>query len=235
MRIECVWEHNGDSTLLYATEYPGASTRGRDLETAVRKMPDELRTWCFWAGRAVPDPTEIRIVQEKESTLDIRDADSDVCFSSEGLPLSREEYEEWKTLVLRSAADFHRLYESIPDKGKTCLASRRCFYGQVPRTAEEMYRHTRSVNSYYFGEIDVPADNEGTILECRERGFRALERIPGFLNIPPCEGSYGEEWSLRKVLRRFLWHDRIHGRAMYRMAVRTFGKEQIPDVFGFEK
>lgn len=30
-------------------------------------------------------------------------------------------------------------------------------------------------------------------------------------------GSDGEEWSVPKVLRRFLWHDRIHAKAMYRM------------------
>ena len=48
-------------------------------------------------------------------------------------------------------------------------------------------------------------------------------------------GSFDEEWSLRKVLRRFIWHDRIHGKAMYRMAVKTFGQDSVPDVFRFEK
>ena len=48
-------------------------------------------------------------------------------------------------------------------------------------------------------------------------------------------GSYGEEWSLQKVLRRFIWHDRIHAKAMYRMAVKTFGKAAVPNVFCFEE
>ena len=47
-------------------------------------------------------------------------------------------------------------------------------------------------------------------------------------------GSYDEEWCLRKVLRRFLWHDLIHAKAMYRMAVKTFGAGAVPDVFRFE-
>ena len=33
-----------------------------------------------------------------------------------------------------------------------------------------------------------------------------------FLKNPVISGSYGEEWSLRKLLRRFVWHDRIHAR-----------------------
>lgn len=28
-------------------------------------------------------------------------------------------------------------------------------------------------------------------------------------------GVFKEEWSLRKVLRRFIWHDGIHAKAIY--------------------
>ena len=133
---------------------------------------------------------------------------------------------------MRSAQDFLALYEAVPDKNKSCLPVRKTFYGQVPRTASEMYEHTKNVNDYYFGEIGVGADHEGTIVECRRRGFALLESRPDFLKNTVYPGSYGEEWSLRKVLRRFIWHDRIHAKAMYRMAVRTFGGN-IPNVFHF--
>ena len=96
-----------------------------------------------------------------------------------------------------------------------------------------MYLHTKNVNAYYFGEIGVETDNEGDILECRLRGFKRLESIPDFQMSAVVEGSYGELWSLRKVLRRFLWHDRIHAKALYRRAAAVFGSEAIPDVFCF--
>lgn len=98
-----------------------------------------------------------------------------------------------------------------------------------------MYQHTKEVNIYYFGEIGVSADNEGTIYECRKRGFELLEQQRNFLDNQIFLGSFDEEWSLRKVLRRFIWHDRIHGKAMYRMAVKTFGEGSVPDVFRFEE
>lgn len=41
------------------------------------------------------------------------------------------------------------------------LPARKTFYGAVPRTAEEMYVHTKNVNAYYFGEIGVEAGNDG--------------------------------------------------------------------------
>lgn len=72
-------------------------------------------------------------------------------------------------------------------------------------------------------------------MQCRKRGFAALEKQAGFLSCKVFLGSYDEEWSLRKVLRRFLWHDRIHAKAMYRMGIATFGPDTIPDVFRFSE
>ncbi len=232
MKIRCVWEHNGNDSILYANNFVGAYTRGETKDIALQKMAGEVASYLEWKGEAVPVSLEAMITQEKASLLTISDADSDVLFEEEKEPLSRAEYEELKALALKSAQDFLDLYEAIPDKNKSCLPVRKTFYGQVPRTASEMYEHTKNVNDYYFGEIGVETDHEGTIVDCRQRGFVLLEGQPDFLKNIVSLGSYNEEWSLRKVLRRFIWHDRIHAKAMYRMAVRTFGGD-IPNVFHF--
>lgn len=233
MKIPCFWEHNRGDTLLYAVDHPGAFTRGESLSVAITKMPAEIKSYLAWKGDPVPDLIEIVIAEEKESELDIRDADSDAIFDREKAPLTREEYEMLKSLVLRSAKDLLALYESILDKDAGLSPLRETFYGQVPHTAREMYAHTKSVNAYYFGEIGVEADNEGDIYMCRKRGFEALEARPDFLYTPVIEGSYGEYWSLRKMLRRFIWHDRIHARAMWRGACRVFGVNEIENPFRF--
>lgn len=231
MTVNCVWEHNSDDTLLYSADYIGAFTRGENLAAAMAKMIDEIRAYCTWAGMTAPDETEINIIQEKVSDLAIKDADSDVLFDSEKEPLTMNEYQMLKALALKSAEDFLALYESIPDKDATAAPARETFYGQLPRSANEMYEHTKNVNAYYFSEIEVDADNGGNIYECRKRGFDALEAKPDYLQNAVTIGSYGEYWSLRKVLRRFIWHDRIHAKAMRKMAVRLFGAERIADPF----
>lgn len=233
MIVQCVWEHNGNDTLLYAVNLPGAYARGASKEIAVEKMTVEACSYLWWKGAVAPEDVAVEIVQDAACELQICDADSDVLFAAEKAPLTMEEYLELKALALKSAADFLKLYESIPDKDRSDAVVRRTFYGQVPRTAAEMYTHTKNVNEYYFAEIDVDADNEGTILECRRRGFETLEAKGDFLENPVIEGSYGESWTLRKVLRRFIWHDRIHARAMYRLAVRQFGEDAVSDVFCF--
>lgn len=233
MKLHCVWEHNGNDTLLYAQELPGAFARGASPEEALEKMKKEAASYLRWCGKPVPETVEPVITQEKISVLMIRDADSDVLFDEEKAPLSAEEYTELKERVLRSAADFQRLYDAVPQKDVGDRPERPTFYSRVPRTAREMYEHTKCVNPYYFGEIGADTDAEGGILECRQRGFQALEALDGYLENRVICGSYDEEWSLRKVLRRFLWHDRIHAKAMYRMAVRMFGAEKIADPFCF--
>lgn len=72
------------------------------------------------------------------------------------------------------------------------LPARKTFYGAVPRTAEEMYVHTKNVNAYYFGEIGVEAGNDGDILSCRCEGFARLE---------PAGGVSGESNLLRELGR----------------------------------
>ena len=236
MKIQCVWEHNENDSLLYAANHIGAFTRGASKEIAISKMQKEIDAYLRWKNGLVPNSEilEVEIVQEKSSELQICDADSDVLFEQEKGALSLAEYLELKALALKSAKDFLELYERLPQKEESCLPMRKTFYGQVPRTALEMYEHTKSVNSYYFGEIGIDVDSDGTIYECRKRGFELLERQSDFLKNAVFLGSYEEEWSLRKVLRRFIWHDRIHAKAMYRMAVKTFGEGAVPDVFSFE-
>lgn len=194
MKIRCVWEHNGNDSILYADSFIGAFTRGTSKDLAIQKMPSEIKSYLMWKGDLVTDSFEPEIVQEKCSELTISDADSDVLFDEERKELSVSEYEELKALVLKSARDFLSLYEAIPDKNKSCLPVRVTFYGQVPRTAFEMYEHTKNVNDYYFGEIGVVTDNEGNIVECRERGFAVLESQPNFLKNIVHLGSYNEEW-----------------------------------------
>ena len=135
MKIRCVWEHNGDDSILYADNFVGAYTRGESKDIALQKMKREVMSYLKWKGEVVTDSLEPIIVQEKASVLMVSDADSDVLFEEEKKPLSRSEYEELKALALKSAKNFLDLYEIIPDKNKSCLPIRKTFYGQVPRTA----------------------------------------------------------------------------------------------------
>lgn len=233
--VDAVLETNGTGYLLYAANYPGAYVRGTSAEEAAGKWPGELAAYLRWRDGKTPPGLTVRsrVLQEKRGDLHVEDADSDVLFDAERPPLDRAAYEALRDLCLRSAADFLALCESVPDRDRPLGPLRESFYGPVPRSAEEMYRHTKNVNSYYFGEIGVEADNGPDILRCREEGFRRLEEQADFLANPVICGSYDELWSLRKVLRRFLWHDRIHARALTRRGLALWGRAGMADPFRF--
>lgn len=228
MKIKLIDEYNADGHLVYIENFPGAYVRGKTIEECINKLPDEIKSYCLWANIEINDNKfDAETVEKKLSSLNIRDADSDIIFNSEKEPLSKTEYENLKALTLKSARDFLSLYLSVPDKNATALLPRETFYGQIPRTANEMYIHTKNVNNYYFGEIDVLADNEPDIYLSRLNGFDELEKKPDFLKNQVFLGSYDEEWSLRKLFRRFIWHDRIHAKAMFRMASKLFENSLI--------
>lgn len=237
MIIKAVCEYNDEGALVYAENFPGAFVRGRNYENAIAKFRKEIESYCLWADGDFDEDAgfSVELVQEKKSELRVSDADSDIIFDSERAPLTKEEYNRLKILALRSAMDLERLYDSVPDKNMNIVPSRETFYGKIPSTAKQMYDHCMNITEYYFGEIGIEAENGPDILSCRANGFAKLEKQEGFLENKVFDGSYGEEWSLRKVLRRFIWHDRIHARAMYRRAYEAFWDAEIDNVFCFRR
>ena len=226
-------EYNETGCLLWSLDCPGAFARGATRQEASAKLPADVASFCRWTGWDIP-PGETDITEEKyQPDMRVEDADSDMILSSERSPMTAEEYSLLRKLVLCSARDLDTLYASVPDRDAPLGTARSTFYGEYPDTARKMFDHTNRVTSYYVGELGAEVETLPGCYENRLNGLLAVEALPDFLNLPVIEGSYGEEWSLRKVLRRFLWHDRIHARAMYRRAKALWGSA-IADPFRFD-
>ena len=145
----------------------------------------------------------------------------------------KENHSMKKILCIRSAQDFEKLVASIPQKDRALRKSRRTFYGKIPCSAREMAEHTNRTTAYYANGLGLAFENEGGLLENRKRLFAAIESAPKFLLPRVHEASDGELWTLRKLLRRVLWHDRIHAYALWRHAITFWQKERIANPFFF--
>lgn len=234
--IEVIAEYNDNGALLWADAYCGAFSRGKTVAEAMEKFPKELSAYARWAyGAPMPDLSEADFVvtHAYKSDLAVEDADSSVLFPSERLPMDMTEYTQKKMLCLKSAQDFEKLYASIPQKDRALKKSRRTFYGKIPCSAREMAEHTNRTLSYYAQGIGLSFENEGGLPENRKRLFRAIEAMPNFLQPRVFEAPDGELWTLRKLLRRLVWHDRIHAHALYRNAITFWQKERIENPFFF--
>ena len=235
MKIEAVCEYNDGGYLFYAANYPGAFVRGASEAMALAKFGGEIRSFLRWSGEPVPrfDEPEIVVVQRKRSELQICDADSDVLFDSERRALPEPEYEHGKALMLKSARGIQKLFGGIPNPDISDRAPRTSFYGPVPRTPREMYRHINDVTAYYAAAVGIGLENVPDLYLNRLQVLSELEALPDFLSARVYTAPDGELWTMRKVIRRFLWHDRIHARAMWRTATSLWGRDEIPNPFFF--
>ena len=234
--IEVIAEYNEKGAMLWADFYPGAYSRGETVAKALEKFPKALSEYAAWAhGAPMPHLAESDFVvtHAYQTSLRVDDADSDVLFPSERLPMDMTEYTQKKQLCIRSAQDFEKLVASIPQKDRALRKSRRTFYGKIPCSAREMAEHTNNTLEYYADALGVPFENEGGLLENRRRLFRAIESTPDFLSPHVFTAKDGELWTLKKLLRRILWHDRIHAHALYRLAITFWQKDRIANPFGF--
>ncbi|EZH66568.1 hypothetical protein DH09_11645 [Bacillaceae bacterium JMAK1] len=233
--MHCIIEYNENGYLIYAVNYPGAYARGSTKDEALQKMPREIQAYCLWAyndNSKQGTSIESVQVQEQKVNVNVRDADTSILFDRERASISEDEYSKLKMLVLKSAWDFRKLYHSIPDKNFTNRQQRKTFYGWVPLSASDVLIHTNNVTSYYVGEIGVTIKNSKDIYENRVSALKDIEAMPNYLQNKVFKGSYDELWTLRKVMRRFIWHDRIHAKSMYRMANSRWG-ETIENPFCF--
>ena len=232
MKIEAVCEYNDLGYLIYAANYPGAFVRGTTENEALAKFPGELKSYLRWCGAPPASEISVEIVQRKLSELPICDADSDVLFDLERRALTQAEYETLKLLVLKSARDFTALYGSIPHPDISGRPPRRTFYGAVPRTPRQMIEHVNSTTAYYAAAFGIELENLPDLYANRMQALSEVEHLDDFLSDRVYIAPDGESWTVRKLLRRFLWHDRIHARAMWRTASALWGA-QIANPFFF--
>lgn len=234
--IEVIAEYNEKGAMLWADFYPGAYSRGETVARALEKFPKALSEYAVWA-HGVPMPhlaeSDFVVTHAYQTDLRVDDADSDVLFPSERLPMDMTEYTQKKQLCIRSAQDFEKLVASIPQKDRALRKSRRTFYGRIPCSAREMAEHTNNALEYYADAFGIAFETEGDFPEDRKRFFRAIESMPDFLAPKVFTARDGELWTLKKLLRRVLWHDRIHAHALYRLAITFWQKDRIANPFCF--
>lgn len=234
MKIYAVCEYNQDGCLIFAENYPGAFVRGATENEALAKFGGELRSYLRWSGIENPplDTPEISTVQRISSDLQVSDAQSRILFESEKKATSEADYQKLKILVLKSARDFRKLYECIPNPDISGRPRRDTFYGSAPRTPREMYECTNNATAFITGAFGLKTENVPDIYINRMQALSELEELPDFLSGKIYTAPDGEEWTIRKALRRFLWHDRIQAKAMWRIAS-SLWHESIDNPFFF--
>jgi hypothetical protein len=152
----------------------------------------------------------------------VEDADGEILLDADRGTVSEEEFRALAELSRRSATTFKSLYDSsVLNDWVDRSRARKTFYGECPKTIQEVFDHVNATQNYYFSRARLlPSKEEKAFLARRELYTSRIERLFQSQRNSRVYDVDNELWTLKKILRRFVWHDRIHGKAITRILAR---------------
>ncbi len=224
MSLELYSEDIEHLHLLYALDLPGCYSEGATEAEALGNFPAAFAAYGDWLtlhGEAAPDPPEALEIAGRFASYTLANGyEVNGLFEPERWPPNREFIARCRRLLDSSHVDLLAAVQAIPtaqwDRAFTAGA----------RTPRQVVEHVARAECWYLSHFtDVP----GEVLTAHPPGsppqVEAVHAaLVNWLTNLPCEqlGAIAvdreEEWSVRKVLRRALWHGRTHTAELARFA-----------------
>ncbi len=218
--LSVAMETNGKGFHGFIVELPGAFVRGGTEQEAVSKVHWEARSYLKWLGQKRISFPKPRIVQTHRCTLMVEDADCEILLVDDKRPMSEQEFRSLVELASFSGLTFNALFDSVRLKDWVDEARiRTTFYGQNKKTIREIFEHVNQTQYYYLSRtgLSLREDEADPFTKVRAN---ILDEVGFLFRENGNSKTYAidsEEWTLKKILRRFIWHDRIHGKAIVRI------------------
>ncbi|MDI3317055.1 MAG: hypothetical protein QJR14_05500 [Bacillota bacterium] len=211
----------------WVREWPGCTGHGESEREALDRLPRAVEAFWAWLRRhgdpeAPPPGTGVRIgrVERCPVASDLGEADSEGLFSFDREPLPQEILARARRFRAYARADALDLLRRLDAE-----ALRRPV-GRSGRTVGATFDHMAIVYLWYAQRAAAPAAAEwqdfllsalGRLADAWiERRMEADPVTPR--SFPPDVWSVGrpEPWTAQKTLRRLIWHDLLHLRAIGR-------------------
>jgi predicted RNase H-like HicB family nuclease len=227
MKIPACLEIGPDGTGAFVPDCPGCWVFGRTPESALRKVTDAVFEWFEWLGRHGEQPYtkahEIEVVEGEILRVTYNPVEAgkpEPLFWSEILPISREDIRRTIQLMGYSRDDLMKLVSGLDGKVLDWQPP------ENPRTIRNCLRHIGIVEWWYITRLDIdlpeelPEDVFELLNSTRETALCNLQNLPeekwrGIYQprkyIDP-EAVFCNLWTARKMLRRFVDHERLHAR-----------------------
>jgi len=216
--VSIAFETNWRGYLGYLVELPGAYVRGPTEEEATPKVMSEVMAYLGWLGVKAEEDCKVRVVQKHRGIKTVEDADTEILLDADQGEVTEEEFQTLIDLTRFSAETFAKLYDMAENKDWVDQSAvRKTFYGNRPATAKAIYEHVGRCQFYYLSRMKITNEIDGNFVTSREFCLSRLEKLYRRKNNSLNYEIDHEQWTLKKVLRRFVWHDRIHGKAMTRI------------------
>ena len=246
-RIPVYLEIADDGTCMaHVLALPGCIVRSPAREDALRQLPAAIAVYYAWLrshGEPAPAPSapvEIEIAGESRGFGPFDPGDAAALFPPDREPLSVEHLERYLRLMAHSRADLLALVQSLPDDLLDWQPD------PDTHSLRWVLRHVGNAEEWYVSRLVPPEtlppewehDEDLALFEFLEMERRtAVARLRQLtdeersgLFYPTAWTRHPEEpWTTRKVLRRFLEHEREHT-AQVREILARFGAKSDSDI-----
>jgi len=217
-------ETNGKGFVGFVVELPGAFVRGRSESEILSKVGLEAKSYLDWLGIQRASLGRGHVVERHFCQLTVEDADSEILLAADRGPVNEEEFDRLSEIVLLSGRTFTSLYDQCQLKNWVDTARiRRTFYGENPASIQAIFNHVDSTQRYYLSRVGLDVAQGQSFLDMRSLGLEKIGELHRRKNNSVVYQVEDESWTVKKVMRRFVWHDRIHGKAITRILAKQKG------------
>jgi predicted RNase H-like HicB family nuclease/uncharacterized damage-inducible protein DinB len=229
VRRYCVYLESDDSgrCMAHVLDLPGCFVRASGRDAALDMVPSAIRDYHAWLcrhGEPAPpggEPFEIEVAEEIGGTGPFDPGDAAALFSADREPVTSETMRDCFRLMACSRADLLALVRGLPDEVLDWQAD------PDSLSIRRLLRHVGNAEEWYVSRVVSPEalppewqhDEDLPIFEFLEMERRtALESLEWLTEAERSEVFHPthwterpeEPWTARKVLRRFLEHEREH-------------------------
>jgi hypothetical protein len=200
-------------------------TPAPDEATAETMIPLALAEHVDWLrrhGEDAPIATAWSIAERIDTA---REPSGDVLFEVECEPVTDDELERWINRIGFARRDLLAAYEALPEPMRDWTppadtVRHRDPWAEDPRSADGIVRHVLQLEVYYrhalrdgaaggiFTDVADAANERAQTVDAM-RAVAPMDRVRVFLPLRP-GASEPERWTLHKVVRRIISHERAH-------------------------
>lgn len=207
----------------WVLELAGCFARGSSREEVIERTPQAIADYFNWRDGYQ------RVTNEAASRLTITVAEEFVnyetldgywvnsFFAFDKRPLSSGEIDDVRWMLSCTRSDLLATVRRIP---VTALDD--TIEGDRFGSVKAILKHVATAERWYFDKLGLAVPKEALstdvlgMLETVRRN--TIVQLPRLLNDTTVRESHGELWSPRKVVRRTLWHERVHTWHIQRVA-----------------
>jgi hypothetical protein len=218
MRIWLLHTRAGGGVQAWGLDQLGFATWSPTRDEVLERTPakfDEHHTWLTAHGFDDPRPSPgVDVIEEV--------AGNEILFTADLAPATAEEVALTAALLDASRTDLLEELASLPDGALDWDPPYREFAAWARwRTIRQIVAHLANTETHYylpalglgpqFPPVSSRSDPESFLADRRATTLSALESLES----TPVRAEDG--WSVRKVLRRLVWHERLHTKSIRRI------------------